>query len=959
MAQGDGPMVREIAFGAFVLIESERRLLKEGQSVEVGGRALDLLLALTARAGEVVSRRELVERVWPDVTVEESSLRAHVRGLRKALGDGQNGARYITNVPGRGYCFVAPVLRIGDGSATATNSLPNGARRPELPPRLTRIIGRDDAIAAVSDLVMENRFVSVFGAGGMGKTTVALAVAHSLATRFDNAVYFVDLGTVRDGALVPTAVASAVGCLSQVGDPMQAFLTFVADKHVLIVLDSCEHLIDSAATLAERLFKAGPQVHLLITTRETLRVEGENVYLLPPLQGPDDKASTTEEVLASPAVQLFVERAGASGHRVPLSDEQALVVAHICSRLDGIALAIELAASRIGTYGIQGTADLLGSRFPLQWHGRRTAAPRHQTLRGMLDWSFSLLSDDEQGLLCRSSVFVDSFTQAGALAVAPDSDDASSGLASVLASLVTKSLLCISHHSGAVHYRLLDTTRAYAAERLAERGQTGPVARSHGLYCAHCLRSEIPQAAVFAGSERQLRSLSIGDVRAALEWSFSEDGDPAVGTELAALSVPLFLNLSLPECERWCERALSVLTESYRGTDHEAALLEGFAISSMFTRGNSDEVKVAIDRGLRLAEVLGDRRRELHLLAGLNIFNGRIGDFGGALAVATRSLKVAEQVGEPAGVAMAEWMVGAGQHTVGKQAEAQYHCERGLEMAAASDAGTQFFESYHRVRGLAALARALWLQGLPERAVKIAHQAVDEALARNRPIDVCLAYIYTAHVFLWIGDLSTAQDRIEHLIAHAAKYSLAPYHAVALALKGELLIQNGHAIVGVELLQGALTTLRAERYRALEKTFARALAEGLARAGRLQEAMAIIRGALAAAEAGDGTFELPDLLRTQGEILLMAAQPDLEAAEAALIGSIECAKKQSALGWEMRAAIPLAQLWSQKGRATEARAMLTSLLQQYREGLGTADPMEAARLLEESASFGNQPGSRR
>ena len=338
--------MREITFGPFRLIESERRLLKDGQSVEVGGRALDLLLALVARAGEVVTRRELMERVWPDVTVEESNLRVHIRGLRQALGDGQNGTSYITNVPGRGYCFVAPVHHIEDRSATAIGLPINDMRPSELPPRLTKIIGRDETIAAVSALVMERRFVSVFGAGGMGKTTVALAVAHAISNRFDDAVYFADLGTVHDPALVTGVVASAVGCLGQAQDPIQDLLTFVAGKRILILLDNCEHVIDAAATLAERLFKEAPQVHILATTREMLRVEGENVYQLHPLQGPDDSnALTAEEVLASPAVQLFVDRAAASGHRAPLSDDQALIVAHICSQLDGIALAIELVAS--------------------------------------------------------------------------------------------------------------------------------------------------------------------------------------------------------------------------------------------------------------------------------------------------------------------------------------------------------------------------------------------------------------------------------------------------------------------------------------------------------------------------------------------------------------------------------------------------------------------------------------
>ena len=788
--------------------------------------------------------------------------------MRKVLGDGQDGARYITNVPGRGYSFVAPVHRRA-GSPASTPSVPaSSAGRQALPPRLARIVGRDDTIAAVASLLLERRFVSVFGAGGMGKTTVAIAVAHTLSSRFEDAVYFVDLSTVQEEALVASAAASAIGCFVQAQDPMQALLAFVAGKRMLIVLDNCEHVIGATAAVAERLFKEAPQVHLLTTTREVLRVQGENVYQLLPLQSPDDSALTAEDVLKSPAVQLFMERAAASGHGMELSDDDAAIVARICNRLDGIALAIELAASRVGAFGIRGTIDLLDNRFGLQWQGRRTALPRHQTLQGLLDWSFNLLSDHEQDTLARLSVFVGNFTLDGALAVAANSDDEKPEVANSVGSLVTKSLIWISQRKGAVQYRLLETTRAYAAKKLAESGEAHGFARRLALYCIRCLHSEMREAGAFPGRDLWLRSIDIGNIRAALEWSFAEAGDIAIGTELAARSTPLFLSLSLlRECERWCERALSVLHESDRGTEREAALLEGMAISAMFTRGNGDDVREAIDRGLKLAEALGNRQRQLHLLAGLNIFATRIGDFEGALEVAERSVRVAEEAGDPAGAVMAEWMVGVSQHLVGDQAAAQRHCERGLEMAASSGrVDVDFFGYDHRVRALVALARALWLRGLPERAVKVAHQVVEEACARNHPIDVCIAYIYTIPVFLWIGDLSAAEDRIKRLLAHATKYSLAPYRAVGLALQGELLIQSGKTAAGVQLLQEALAILHAERHHILAKSFARALAEGLAKAGQFDEAMAKIRGALAAAEAGGGTFELPDLLRAQAQI---------------------------------------------------------------------------------------------
>ncbi len=784
----------------------------------------------------------------------------------------------------------------------------------------------------------------------MGKTTVAVAAAHALSSDFDNSVYFVDLGTIGDETRVTHAVASAIGCFVQSQDPMQALLAFIADKRILIVLDNCEHVIGAAAALAERLVKGAPYAHLLTTTREALRAEGENVYLLLPLENPvDGPFLTAKEALTFPAVQLFVETAAASGHRPALSDEDAPVVVEICSRLEGIALAIELAASRVGAYGIRGIADLLNNRFRLLWHGRRTALPRHQTLQSMLDWSFNLLSEDEQKVLCRLSVFVGNFTLDAAGLVAAGMGADTRNVANLVASLVEKSLIWISRLDGVTYYRLLDTTREYAAEKLSESGEDNTAARSHALHYANYFSADLSALSAFDGHGLAADSPHTGNVRAALEWSFTEDGDTAIGIDLASRSASLFVSLSLlGECERWCERGLSALQDSDRGTERELALLEALAMSSMFTRGNSDEVRVAIERGLALAQALGNPQRELHLLAGLNIFATRIGDFRGALTVAERSVAVAGRAGEPAGIVMAEWMLGVTHHLVGDQAAAQRHCERGLEMAAASGhVDVHYFGYDHRVRALVALARTLWLRGLPERALKMAQQAIEAASARKHPVTLCISYIYTIPVFLWTGDLIAAEERIERLIELATRYSLAPYRAVGLALRGELMLLRAETAAGVQVLRDALTTLHSEKHHILATSFSRALAEGLAASGQFESAMATIRSALTLGVEGGQAFALPDLLRAQAQIMLAAPHPGMDAAEDILIRSLDCARKQSALGWEMRAAIPLARLWSQEGRADDARAMLSGIHQQFSEGFDTADLIEATHLLHE------------
>jgi DNA-binding winged helix-turn-helix (wHTH) protein len=275
-----------LSFGPFNLFVAERLLKKADEPITIGGRALDILIALAERAGEVVAHKELMSSVWLDVTVEGSNLRAHIAALRKALGDGRDGARYISNIAGRGYCFVAPVTRSSARQTVPAAGITPTERVQRLPPRLTRIVGRDDTVRCLAQQLQMWRFVSIVGPGGVGKTTVAISVAHTLVDGFHDAVFFIDLAALTDPQLVPTAVASALGLMVQTEDPLVGLLTFIGDRKILLLLDNCEHVIGVAAALAERLVSETPQAHILATSREALRVEGEHVHLLYSLDCP-------------------------------------------------------------------------------------------------------------------------------------------------------------------------------------------------------------------------------------------------------------------------------------------------------------------------------------------------------------------------------------------------------------------------------------------------------------------------------------------------------------------------------------------------------------------------------------------------------------------------------------------------------------------------------------------------
>jgi predicted ATPase/DNA-binding winged helix-turn-helix (wHTH) protein len=548
-----------VSFGPFRLSASSRILYREGEPVTIGSRALDILIALVAHAGEVVSRRELLDHVWPDLTVAEANVRVHVTHLRKALGDSKD-VRYVANVPGRGYCFVASVEKASHHQAAASSSPTSLMPSPHnLPPKLRHMVGRDQTVTEIVALLERHRVVSIVGAGGMGKTSVAVAVAHTLVQAFGGAVYFVDAATVLDAALLEPVVQSTLG-LTVHSEATLAEFENLPLPHSLLILDNCEHLIGVAATLVDKLIADLPELTVLTTSREALRMDCEYVHRLLPLPVPPLGMKLTVERAAEwPAIQHFIERAAASGCREGLTDDNVMLVADICRRLDGMALAVELAASRAGTYGIAGTANLLDNRFRLHWMGRRNALPRHQTIHAMLDWSYNLLTSSEQVALAMLSIFNGPFTVAAAQRIFEDSAFSLQEASQALASLIDKSLVCATSFRGEASHHLLDTTRAYAKLRLEESDIWHGTSSRHALYCRELLRAGYQPKEDDACRHKAF----LADVRAAMDWSFSRHGESAIGVELAARAAPLFRSMATTdECRMWFRAALDTLGNS-------------------------------------------------------------------------------------------------------------------------------------------------------------------------------------------------------------------------------------------------------------------------------------------------------------------------------------------------------------------------------------------------------------
>ncbi|WP_128002307.1 ATP-binding protein [Piscinibacter defluvii] len=456
-------------FGRFELRPDRRLLLVEGEAVALGTRAFDLLVALVERRERVATKGELLEAVWPGLVVEENNLQVQVNALRKLLGP-----QSIATLAGRGYRFVEPIELVAD----AGQPLRVARVAHNLPHERTRFIGREVELAECAQWLAESRLVTLTGIGGCGKSRLAAEVARRGATQFVDGVRRIDLAPVSSPERVVGEVARAWQVVEERQCPLdEALPRQLGSRHVLLVLDNCEHLLDACAELVDCLLDMCDHVHVLATSREPLGVEGEHVLAVRPLDLPPEGAGV-DAATGSAAVRLFVDRAR---HVVPafdLADHNVAVVIDVCRRLDGIALALELAAARLATLSLEDLQRMLSDRFRLLTAGGRGLA-RHQALHATLQWSYDTLNADEQRLLRWLSVFAGGWTLASAAAVCR-ADEPEIEVADRLRRIVDKSLVeLVRQPDGGARYGMLETVRQFALDQLLAHGEARPARDAH------------------------------------------------------------------------------------------------------------------------------------------------------------------------------------------------------------------------------------------------------------------------------------------------------------------------------------------------------------------------------------------------------------------------------------------------------------------------------------------------
>ncbi|WP_170303570.1 winged helix-turn-helix domain-containing protein [Reyranella soli] len=923
-------------YGPLKLVPERRELVVDGEPISIGSRAYEIARLLVEAKGDLVSKDEILRRVWPAPPVEENNIQVAISALRKALG---NHAAAIRTVSGRGYRLVL--------SSARTN----------LPANTRSLIGREGVVAHLQGLLEKHPIVTLTGAGGMGKTCLALEAARGLLSHFTDGVWLVEMASLSDGSAVAHAVASVLrlDIPDNLAQPKR-IASLLASRKLLLVLDNCEHVVDSVAELAYTIAISNPALRVLTTSREPLRTAGEILYRISPLAVPPEAMADVNRLIDYGAVQLFVARTRAMGADVALDPANVKAMAAICRRLDGIPLAIEIAASRAATLGIVELSRHLDDVFRLLTSGFRTALPRHRTLRATLDWSYDLLTEAERRGLQRLAVPVGRFTLRMATALLADGGDVGDPEV-VLEGLVEKSLVVADSVNGEMRYHLLDTTRVYGQSRLRDSGEFDTVARLHAKYCLGVFASAESdwQGNAQADSLDELEYMDLlGNARAAIDWAFSSNGDAALGLCLIVAAVPVWMFFSMAmECRQYMVRALAMFAANPQpDPDLEMRLLTAHGMALLSTMGSGTDARQAFTRSLHIADRLDNRDYRLRNLWGLCSLCLNDGDFRAARKLADRFYDFARAAGDPNATAWAELLLGGVISVLGELSLGRRYVEAVVQRAEADvlNPSPNRFLFNRRVLALGLLGSILWQQGYADECKRCLDESVNEALSGADVLSLCNTLAnWVCVLTLERGDLPDAQRYMTMMVEHAARYQLDFWLLWARCFKGALMTRQGDLAQGLCILRASFAEL-GSRDRHPRFTKLRALyADALYRAGHESEALAVSEAGLLMAERDGHLWMLPEFFRIKGCALWQQTGGRTCPETSRLLNEgMNLARRQGSLWAQLRIATSLVRVNRPNGRLDEALAMLRDTYARFGDGFGTPDLVEAQELLKEA-----------
>lgn len=620
--------------GPFRLEADAGVLLRMGIAEPLGKRAVKVLAALVKAARKPVTKDAIIDAAWPGLVVEEANLSVQISSIRRVLSHAPGGDRWIETLAGRGYRYVGPVTELRTG-------VPYDSIRPHLgnlPQPLASFIGRERELVDLKRLLAKNRLLTLVGAGGIGKTRLATQLAVEVCDAYRDGVWFVDLAPLADPSLVPSAMAQVLEVQQTPGKSLtEALCRHLRSQRTLLVIDNCEHLAQASAQLIEAILHAAVESTVIATSREPLRAEGEQLYWVAPLSLPDVAAWSA--IARSDAVALFVDRAQHQDPAFALTDAIARGVADLCARLDGIPLALELAAPLVQAFSIDEINGRLDDRFAALAQGRSTALPRQQTLRATLDWSYDLLSEAEREVLRRAAVFRGGFTCEAAAAVACDAIANEYSLADVLGRLRARSLLLEEHTEAGARFRLLETTRAYALEKLNGANELATVQERHARYFAtsfeHAADDWMRQP---EAHWRAHYCPELDNLRAALDWSTASTKDGTLAVALAGPSGPMWTAFAL-----YAEGAERLRSAALAGADaRKRDLAQLWLWLGVLIDTDPSQALEAFETALRLHAAVRNAQGSMHArmrLAYALTRAGRLGEAEVALAAVVPRLK--------------------------------------------------------------------------------------------------------------------------------------------------------------------------------------------------------------------------------------------------------------------------------------------------------------------------------
>ncbi len=816
----------------------------------------------------------------------------------------------------------------------------NSNFRTNLPATMVRVVGRDAIIDLIHEAMADKRLVSIVGAGGIGKTTVAIAVAEK-AQGYIDGVWLVDFATLRDGSLVPHAINAAVGLAVHSGDALAATCRYLRSRKALLVLDNCEHIVSDVAECTARIMEEAHGVRIVATSREPLRLAGEHIHRLTALETPsDDTEVSAAEALNFSAVQLFIERARDRLETFSLSDGEAQVIAAICRRLDGIALAIELAAMRVDAFGLKGLLRQLDDRFRILTGGR-VGLERHRTLAATLDWSYTLLLVDEASMMRAVSGFAGGFTAADASAVA---NLAFAETADVLTELAAKSLLSVDGNGPNSVYRLLDTTREYCTGKLVSNGEDADVHGRHANHLCELLERASLQPSCCSAADL---NRYIDDLRKAIAWARGRPALARLELRLITAGVWLWNQLSLTDESRvHIMRALEIVAETdMSGTYVELTLQLNLAGAVLYTRGVVPEARKAMHRALEIAKAGGDADAQLRCLRVVGTYELFSGDYDAGKATLETFLSLASRL-YPEALPEGETHLAAGEIWTGHLLTARARLERLYRNMAPEpqDGQSLKFLYDNSVNTMVVLAHAQWLTGSPGEAVANVLKGVELARQADHELSMSIAFAWACPVLFWSGLNADCARHVEMLDELVERHGILTWRPTATFYRGALIAaETGSRSEGIEMIQTAVDQCREIGQTSRLPYFLGVLADSLSRDARFLEASIRADQALDLARAQNEQWCLPELTRIRSSI--PAAGNTNADREALLRASIAQADGIGAKSWKLRSSLELAGMLEKQKRSEEARQALKVALAEIGDRFATRDLVAATDFL--------------